>query len=271
MGLLGHRLLRISARCSVLLPCPKSQTQTWHSKPKKLTQMPQSNRSGSNIACSTPLLLIINYVAETTDYNDSQAAQLLAGAQGAFTAGRFAGVFIMKYVRPRWVFLVYLSLAIVFISPSIGVHGNAGIAMLYLTLFFESIIFPTIVALGMRGLGKYSKRGSGFIVGGVAGGAVVPPALGGAADASSTAHAMSVPLAFFVLAWSYCYAVNYIPAYRDPIDMLGQADIGLRDNPTVSDEEKLGHGENSDKEAELGKHEVVHHESATPEVTEMKR
>lgn len=26
--------------------------------------------------------------------------------------------------------------------------------MLYLTLFFESICFPTIVALGMRGLGK---------------------------------------------------------------------------------------------------------------------
>lgn len=120
----------------------------------------------------------------------------------------------------------------------------------------------------MRGLGKYSKRGSGFIVGGVAGGAVVPPALGGAADASSTAHAMSVPLAFFVLAWSYCFAVNYIPAYRDPIDMLGQADIGLRDNPTISDEEKLG---NSDREAEVGKNEVVHHESATPEVTETKR
>ncbi|CAK1355836.1 unnamed protein product [Cercospora beticola] len=221
--------------------------------------------TGAQVAIAS---YFINYVAETTDYNDSQAAQLLAGAQGAFTAGRFAGVFIMKYVKARWVFLAYLSLAIVFISPSIGVHGNAGIAMLYLTLFFESIIFPTIVALGMRGLGKYSKRGSGFIVGGVAGGAVVPPALGGAADASSTAHAMSVPLAFFVLAWSYCFAVNYIPAYRDPIDMLGQADIGLRDNPTISDEEKLG---NSDREAEVGKNEVVHHESATPEVTETKR
>lgn len=55
--------------------------------------------------------------------------------------------------------------------------------MLYVTLFFESICFPTIVALGMRGLGKYSKRGSGFIVAGVCGGAVVPPILGATADA----------------------------------------------------------------------------------------
>lgn len=45
----------------------------------------------------------------------------------------------------------------------------------------------------------------------------MPPALGGAADASSTAHAMAVPLSFFVLAWSYSFAVNFVPAYRDPI------------------------------------------------------
>jgi FHS family L-fucose permease-like MFS transporter len=99
--------------------------------------------------------------------------------------------------------------------------------MLFVTLFFESICFPTIVALGMRGLGKHSKRGSGWIVAGVCGGAVVPPALGGAADASNTAVAMAVPLAFFVLAWTYALAVNFVPAYRDPIDMLGHTRIGL--------------------------------------------
>jgi FHS family L-fucose permease-like MFS transporter len=84
---------------------------------------------------------------------------------------------------------------------------------LFIVLFFESIIFPTIVALGMRGLGKYSKRGSGFIVAGVAGGAVVPPLLFVASDTvgakqpdyqtgySPTALALTVPLAFFIAAW----------------------------------------------------------------------
>lgn len=42
-------------------------------------------------------------------------------------------------------------------------------AMMFLTLFFESVCFPTIVALGIRGLGRHYKRGSGFIVGGVVG------------------------------------------------------------------------------------------------------
>ncbi len=84
-----------------------------------------------------------------------------------------------------------MTLCIVFIAPSITQSGNIGFSMLYITLFFESIIFPTIVALGMRGLGKYSKRGSGWIVGGVCGGAVVPPILGATADAHSTALAVS--------------------------------------------------------------------------------
>ncbi|USW48117.1 Putative major facilitator superfamily, MFS transporter superfamily [Septoria linicola] len=213
--------------------------------------------TGAQVAIAS---YFINYVVETTDHSDSAAAQLLAGAQGAFTAGRFAGVFIMRYTKPRWVFLVYLSLCIVFISPAIGVHGNKGIAMLYLTLFFESICFPTIVALGMRGLGKYSKRGSGWIVAGVSGGAVVPPALGGAADSSSTAHAMAVPLSFFVLAWSYSFAVNFVPAYRDPIDMLGDADIGLRDS-AVKDEEQIHVGDAG---------EMMKNDTKSPEVKEVR-
>ncbi|KAF2486814.1 hypothetical protein BDY17DRAFT_86468 [Neohortaea acidophila] len=83
--------------------------------------------------------------------------------------------------------------------------------MLFVALFFESICFPTIVALGMRGLGKHSKSGSGLIVAGVSGGAVVPPLLGVTADMRSTAFAMVVPLCFFLSAWTYPLAVNFIP------------------------------------------------------------
>jgi len=123
---------------------------------------------------------------------------------------------------------VYLSMCIVFISPSITQRDNTGMAMLYLTLFFESICFPTIVALGMRGLGKYSKRGSGFIIAGVSGGACVPPLLGAAADLNnSTARAMGVPLGFFIAAWSYALCVNFVPAYRDPADRFATTKIGL--------------------------------------------
>ena len=141
-----------------------------------------------------------------------------------------------------------MSLIIVFIAPSITHTGNTGMAMLYLTLFFESIIFPTTVALGMKGLGKYSKRGSGFIVGGVAGGACVPPLLGAVADMhDSTAIAMSVPLAFFIAAWSYSICVNFVPSYRHVVDAMGAAKIGIQNE----DGHESPRGE-SDLDAEKG-------------------
>lgn len=180
----------------------------------------------------------INYVTETRKNTDSSlGAKFLAGAQGAFALGRFTGVGLMRFIRPRWVFLGYLTMCIVFIAPAITQRQNTGMAMLYTTLFFESICFPTIVALGMRGLGKYTKRGSGLIVGGVCGGAVVPPILGATADAYSTATAMLVPMCFFVAAWTYALCVNFVPSYRISADKFSTAKIGLR-LPGVNDEER---------------------------------
>jgi len=133
----------------------------------------------------------------------------------------------MKFIRPRWVFLVFMTMCFVMLSPAITVHGIGGMSLLYVVLFFESICFPTIVALGMRGLGKYSKRGSGFIVAGVSGGAVVPPILGATADARNTMLAMVVPVCFFLVAWTYALAVNFVPAYRDTADAFHTTEIGI--------------------------------------------
>jgi FHS family L-fucose permease-like MFS transporter len=207
----------------------------------------------------------INYVTETrANTSSSLAAKFLAGAQGAFALGRFLGVVLMKFIRPRWVFLVYLSMVIVFVAPSITQRGNTGMAMLYITLFFESIVFPTIVALGMRGLGKYTKRGSGYIIGGVIGGAIVPPLTGKAADLhNSTAKAMVVPLCFFVAAWSYPLAINFVPSYRDSADKFSTAQIGMgggaRDLETGSDSKADGileKGSVETKEEAATAHEV---------------
>jgi FHS family L-fucose permease-like MFS transporter len=196
----------------------------------------------------------INYTTETrvingVATNSSEASKFLAGAQGAFTMGRFIGSALMKYTKPRLVFLIFMSMCIIFIIPSITERGNTGMSMLYIVLFFESIIFPTIVALGMRGLGKYSKRGSGLIVAGVAGGAVVPPILFAASDAQGTpdaatghaptAIAMAVPMAFFIVAWSYPFCVNFVPAYRNVADSFSTTEIGIT-NAHVTDPEHQG-------------------------------
>ncbi|KXJ96345.1 major facilitator superfamily domain-containing protein [Microdochium bolleyi] len=170
----------------------------------------------------------INYVVQTRPGTPTPlAAQFFAGAQGGFALGRFVGVALMKFVKPRIVFLVFLTMCVIFVIPSMAVGGNAGIAMLFVVLFFESICFPTIVALGMRGLGRHSKRGSGFIVGGVLGGAVVPPLTGVVADHKGNNIAMVIPLIFFIMASTYSFAVNFVPAYRDNADAFTETQVGI--------------------------------------------
>ncbi|KAK6814234.1 hypothetical protein RU639_010113 [Aspergillus parasiticus] len=181
----------------------------------------------------------INYATDTrSGTSSSTGSKFLAGAQAAFAVGRFVGVILMHFYKPRWVFGGFLTMCITFLAPSITQRGNTGLSMLYVVLFFESICFPTIVALGLRGLGHHTKRGSGFIIGGVIGGACVPPLLGVVADARGTGFAMVVPLCFFVAAWTYPICVNFVPSYRNCADAYTAAEVGLRPQDTDADEEE---------------------------------
>ena len=70
----------------------------------------------------------INYTTETRPGSSTAlAAKLLAGAQAGFTVGRFSGTFLMQYIKPRKVFLVYLAMVVVFLAASCGARGNAGV------------------------------------------------------------------------------------------------------------------------------------------------
>ncbi|PHH70113.1 hypothetical protein CDD80_6223 [Ophiocordyceps camponoti-rufipedis] len=105
----------------------------------------------------------INYVIEARPQTrPATASQLLAGAQGAFALGRFVGALLMRWIRPRVVLFAFTTLSTVLVIPSIWVRGNAAPAVICLAMFFESVCFPTIVALGIRGLGRHSRRGSGY-------------------------------------------------------------------------------------------------------------
>lgn len=103
----------------------------------------------------------------------------------------------------------------------------------------------------MRGLGKYSKRGSSFIVAGVAGSAIVPLLLFAASDAHKKnavpiAIAMLVPLTFSRAARSYAICTNFVPAYWDVADKITTTEIRVvRDH---ANRRKRGMAEEGEKE-----------------------
>lgn len=82
------------------------------------------------------------------------------------------------------------------------------------TFFFMSVGFPTIFALGIRGLGEHTKLGSSLIVMSIVGGAIAAPFMGHIADLHSMRIGFVVPLVCFIfvalygLTWSRFYRLD---------------------------------------------------------------
>lgn len=146
--------------------------------------------------------LFINYCTET-DYSvsDQKAANLLGTSLLLFTIGRFTGSALMKKFAPNQLLTVYAIINIVLCVVVVFVHNSISIYALMAIFFFESIMFPTIFALGVKDLGHHTKRGSSFLVMAIAGGAFMPYFMGLLAT-PVTARAYIIPLFCFVLvAW----------------------------------------------------------------------
>ena len=80
----------------------------------------------------------------------------------------------------------------------IAFPGWIGVGALSLTSFFMSLLFPTIFALGIRGLGENTKLGSSLLIMAIIGGAVLTPIMGLISVYFSLAFAYVVPMLAFV-------------------------------------------------------------------------
>jgi len=123
--------------------------------------------------------LFINYCTEKDlGITNERAAYLLSGSLLLFTVGRFAGTAIMKFVPPHKLLAMYAVLNIALCAGVVWLHGITSVYALMAIFFFESIMFPTIFALGVKNLGAYTKRGASFIIMSIVGGALVPYVMG---------------------------------------------------------------------------------------------
>lgn len=143
----------------------------------------------------------INYVTESIHGISNQTAALILsfGGMGLFFIGRLSGSYILKFVKPNRLIAVYAGIAVFLMALVIAGLGWISIAALIAVFFFESIMFPTIFALGIRDLGIHTKKASSYIVMGVAGGAICPIIMGGIADVTgSMAIGFTIPLGCFI-------------------------------------------------------------------------
>ena len=150
----------------------------------------------------------INYVVDDGWMNALDAAKLLSIAGlGLFMFGRFAGSWIMRYVRAEKYLLIcaigtVVSTALVVMN--LGVVSFVSLILIYL---FEAIMFPTIFAVSLRGLGNHTKRASSYLMMTPIGGAVGPLMMGYVGDMTSMSFSFIIPLVSYAVVLLYALKV----------------------------------------------------------------
>ncbi len=120
-------------------------------------------------------------------------------AMVGFMLGRFAGTIFMKYIQPAKLLSLYAVINVGLLLLAVFASGTIAVYALLTVPFFMSIMFPTIFALGIKGLGEEGKVASSFLVMSIVGGAFIPPIMGQISDKTGSIQlAYLVPLVCFI-------------------------------------------------------------------------
>ncbi|MGA2437729.1 MAG: L-fucose:H+ symporter permease [Acidobacteriaceae bacterium] len=127
---------------------------------------------------------IIFYMKAYTPVSEKTAANYIIYSLVAMLVGRFASTPLMKFVSPSRLLAIYGAANVVLMAIAVTHPGMLGAWAIVGGSFFLSIMFPTIFALGLKGLGENTKLGGSMLVMAIVGGAFFPLVLGAIARSS---------------------------------------------------------------------------------------
>ncbi|NYF90197.1 L-fucose:H+ symporter permease [Tunturiibacter empetritectus] len=153
----------------------------------------------------------IQYAQDYAHTPEKTAGHLLTYTLGAFGLGRFSSTFLMKRFAPGSLMTVFALSNVALLLVGIFNPGTIGIGAVLLTSFFMSMMFPTIFAMGLKGLGANTNLGGSLLVMAIIGGAIITPLMGLIAEHThSTAASYQLPLyAYLVIAVFAQYMRRY--------------------------------------------------------------
>jgi len=141
---------------------------------------------------------MIPYVLAYTKTEERSAGYLLTGALVSFTVGRFTSTWLLKFVPASRLLGIFAAINAVICAVAVLRPGWLGVGCLIANSFFMSMMYPTIFALGVKGLGARTKTGGACIVMSIVGGAAITPIMGKVADMMGVSFGYLVPAVCFV-------------------------------------------------------------------------
>ena len=149
--------------------------------------------------------LLVNFMMDPAvgGLPQQAAGQHLSYYWGGAMVGRFVGALAMVYVRPGRVLAFNATAAVVLLAIALVSAGHAAMWSVLAIGLCNSIMFPTIFALALAGLGRHTGEGSGLLCMAIVGGAIVPVIQGYFADHVGILNSFLVPV------FCYLYIVFY--------------------------------------------------------------
>jgi FHS family L-fucose permease-like MFS transporter len=153
----------------------------------------------------------IFYIKQYTPLTERHAADYIIYGLIAMLAGRFVSTPLMKYIAPPKLLGIYGACNVLLMAVAVTRPGMLGAYAIVGGSFFLSIMFPTIFALGLKGLGENTKLAGSMLVMAIVGGAFFPLVLGWIAKTTgSMALGYLVPLACFAGVSLYGFCVPLV-------------------------------------------------------------
>jgi FHS family L-fucose permease-like MFS transporter len=151
---------------------------------------------------------LVNYFSDPSiaGMSTADAGEMVAYYWGAAMIGRLVGAALMNYIAATKYLAVNALIAIIMIIVSMNTTGDIAMWSILAVGFFNSIMFPTIFTLAVKGLGSMTSKGSGLVCQAIVGGALIPLVQGVAADSIGIQLSFIVPmLCYIYIGW---YALN---------------------------------------------------------------
>ena len=139
---------------------------------------------------------------------DRRAADFLIASLLLFMLGRFVGTALMRRVAPALLLAAFAAVNTLLALVAIAMPGHVGLYALIASSFFMSVMFPTIFALGVSGLGEVRKLASSLLVMAIVGGALLTPAMGALSGLAGINWSMAVPLVCFAVVLGFALSVR---------------------------------------------------------------
>jgi FHS family L-fucose permease-like MFS transporter len=137
------------------------------------------------------------------------AAGYLTISLVTFMAGRFVGSALMGVVRAPSLLAIFAAAGALLCLFATIAGGMTGIVALIASSFFMSIMYPTIFAETVEGLGARTKSAAALLVMAIIGGAVFPAVMGLVSDRTgSMVNAMAVPACCFLVVLAFASRVR---------------------------------------------------------------